>query len=116
MTSTACSTCSWLSTEVDDSSVTLFARNWNTFWYWRKVKLRSAKLDLEHVEVGVERARVDAVDGERALEAPQGRRHAAQGRARHIVLDALGDDIVEQPSDEILHAEREPSASKRGSL
>ena len=58
--------------------MTLLARNWKTFWYWRKVKLRQREARLEHVEVGVQRARVDAVGGERALEAPQGRRHAAQ--------------------------------------
>ncbi len=63
---------------------------------------------LEHGEVGAERARVDAVDRERALEAPQGVGHAAQGRARDVELDALVHDVVEQPVDEALHAERQP--------
>ena len=36
---------------------------------------------LQHGEVGAQRARIDAVGGERALEAPQGIGHAAQGGA-----------------------------------
>ena len=61
----------------------------------------------EHVEVRVEGARVDAVGGERAFEAPQGLLHASQRRARHVQLDALGDYVVEQPAEEVLDAERE---------
>ena len=37
--STVCRTWSWLRMEVRDSSVTDPAMNWNTFWYWWKVKL-----------------------------------------------------------------------------
>ena len=42
--STVCSTWSWLSTAVVETSVTLLTRNWNTFWYWWKVKLWLLKL------------------------------------------------------------------------
>ena len=43
--STVCSTWSWLATACVESSVTLLTRNWNTFWYWRKVKLWLPKLE-----------------------------------------------------------------------
>jgi hypothetical protein len=42
--STVCSTWSWLRMAFVESSVTLLTRNWNTFWYWRNVKLWLTKL------------------------------------------------------------------------
>ena len=116
MTSTACSTCSWLSTDVDGQLGDAVGEELEHVLVLAEGEVAQREARLEHVEVGVQRARVDAVGGERALEAPQGRRHAAQGRARHVALDALGDDVVEQPSDEVLDAEREAQRVERGSL
>ena len=69
---------------------------------------------LEHAEVGVEVAGIDAVDGQRALEAPDGARLAAQGVAVHVRLDAFFDEVLEQPPHELLDAERQPEGVELG--
>ena len=74
LTSTVCSTWSWLRIELAESPVTLFTRNWKTFWYWRNVKVRLREARLQHAQVGGQGPRVDAVDGQGAFEALDDRR------------------------------------------
>ena len=73
-----------------------------------------AEAGLEHVEVGVEHARIDAVDGQRPLEAADGRRHAPQRIARDVRFDALGDEVVDQPADQVLDPEGQPQRVELG--
>ncbi len=67
----------------------------------------AAEARVEHVEVRLEHARVDPVDRQGSLEAPHGGRHAGERVARDVGLDALGDQVVEEPVDQVLHTERQ---------
>ena len=78
--STACSTWSWLRIDVVESSVTLLTRNWNTFWYWPKVKLRLLKLASSRARLAP-RARestpsIDSARSKRPMAVPMRRSEA----------------------------------------
>ena len=74
----------------------------------------AAEARVEHVEVGVQDAGVDALHGQGPLEAPDGGRHAAQGIPGHVGFDAFVDQVVEQAVHQVLHAKRQAQGVELG--
>ena len=107
LTSTACSTCSWLSTERGRELGDAVGQELEDVLVLVEGEVVAGEAGLQHAEVGAQHARVHAVDGQRPLEAPHGLGHAAQRVARHVGLDALGHEVVQQAAHQLLHAERQ---------